>query len=121
MADINENALEVVNLCDYVRCMNGNNSNLISVKDLLSILLKTHTSIGSSSTDWNTLTTDGIYDLGGKGAFGLNNPGFGYGVLCVIVAGSFIFQISISHPSCQIAIRAHYENTWDSWRYLNPA
>lgn len=69
------------------------------------------------STDWNTLTTPGIYPYLGTGTGGSNRPPIvstQNGVLFVIPQGGDIRQVAINAFG-EIAVRARTSGTWGGW------
>lgn len=128
MADLKENQMTEITDATHVRCMNGANSNIISMMHLLSLLFGGTNKINGvvdENTDWNTITNCGRYLVSGSAgqANGPNHPDtYGYGVLLVFKSGSFLQQIYFPHfgngVSNDIAIRTIYYGNAGSWYYI---
>ena len=77
-------------------------------------------SITSTSTDFNSLVTEGHYDIRfSPSTQGKNGPNQGnWGLLDVKVAGRMIVQTYYSDQSNEVYVRNRYDGTWSGWRWV---
>lgn len=77
-------------------------------------------SITSTSTDFNSLVTEGHYDIRfSPSTQGKNGPKQGnWGLLDVKVAGRMIVQTYYSDQSNEVYVRNRYDGTWSGWRWV---
>lgn len=76
--------------------------------------------ITSTSTDFNSLVTEGHYDIHfSPSTQGKNGPKQGnWGLLDVKVAGRMIVQTYYSDQSNEVYVRNRYDGTWTAWRWV---
>lgn len=76
--------------------------------------------ITSTSTDFNSLVTEGHYDIRfSPSTQGKNGPKQGnWGLLDVKVAGRMIVQTYYSDQSNEVYVRNRYDGTWSGWRWV---
>jgi hypothetical protein len=77
-------------------------------------------SITSTSTDFNSLVTEGHYDIRfSPSTQGKNGPKQGnWGLLDVKVAGRMIVQTYYSDQSNEVYVRNRHDATWTAWRQI---
>lgn len=77
-------------------------------------------SITSTSTDFNSLVTEGHYDIRfSPSTQGKNGPKQGnWGLLDVKVAGRMIVQTYYSDQSNEVYVRNRHDGTWSGWRWV---
>ena len=76
--------------------------------------------ITSTSTDFNSLVTEGHYDIRfSPSTQGKNGPKqANWGLLDVKVAGRMIVQTYYSDQSNEVYVRNRYDGTWSGWRWV---
>lgn len=76
--------------------------------------------ITSTSTDFNSLVTEGHYDIRfSPSTQGKNGPNqSNWGLLDVKVAGRMIVQTYYSDQSNEVYVRNCYDGTWTAWRWV---
>lgn len=76
--------------------------------------------ITSTSTDFNSLVTEGHYDIRfSPSTQGKNGPKQGnWGLLDVKVAGRMIVQTYYSDQSNEVYVRNRHDGTWSGWRWV---
>lgn len=77
-------------------------------------------SITSTSTDFNSLVTEGHYDIRFSPSIqGKNGPNQGnWGLLDVKVASRMIVQTYYSDQSNEVYVRNRHDGTWSGWRWV---
>lgn len=76
--------------------------------------------ITSTSTDFNSLTSEGHYDIRFSPSYqGKNGPKDGnWGLLDVKVAGRMVVQTYYGDTNANVYVRNRYGSTWTAWREI---
>lgn len=76
--------------------------------------------ITSTSTDFNSLTSEGHYDVQISPSYqGKNGPNEGnWGLLDVKVAGRMVVQTYYGDTNANVYVRNRYDSTWTAWREI---
>lgn len=124
MADLKENQLTEI-IAAFVRCLDSaGNSGKISIKELQTLMLGGVTNGGiSAGSDWNDFSNPGIYSVGINGSTSNGPNSYSYGILVVLKAGSFTFQVFIPHlgthhPHNKISIRVMSSQSFGEWYHI---
>lgn len=77
------------------------------------------------STDWNTMTSQGVFQFGSEGnIFGPNGPSgvYGYGQIVITAANNTLVQVYYTHDTpSTIAMRMLFGTAWVPWSYITPS